>query len=67
MRAALMHGAGDVSVEEVPDSAVELPTDALVRITAYCIWAATRGRSPTSTAGRWPCRWPAGRLRRSGT
>jgi threonine dehydrogenase-like Zn-dependent dehydrogenase len=37
MRATLMYGAGDVRVEDVPDSAVKLPTDALVRITASCI------------------------------
>ncbi|MBD0424675.1 zinc-dependent alcohol dehydrogenase family protein [Streptomyces sp. TRM S81-3] len=37
MRATLMYGAGDVRVENLPDSAVKLPTDALVRITASCI------------------------------
>ncbi|MEU6740967.1 alcohol dehydrogenase catalytic domain-containing protein [Streptosporangium sandarakinum] len=37
MRATLMYGAGDVRVEEVPDSAVKLPTDALVRVTASCV------------------------------
>ena len=37
MRATLMYAAGDVRVEEVPDSAVKLPTDALVRITASAI------------------------------
>ncbi|TDC64691.1 zinc-binding dehydrogenase [Streptomyces hainanensis] len=37
MRATLMYGAGDVRVENVPDSAVEQPTDALVRITASCV------------------------------
>ncbi|MFJ4926548.1 zinc-binding dehydrogenase [Streptomyces sp. NPDC088736] len=37
MRAALMYGAGDVRVENVPDSAIKYPTDALVRITASCI------------------------------
>ncbi|MFF0248785.1 alcohol dehydrogenase catalytic domain-containing protein [Streptosporangium sandarakinum] len=37
MRATLMYGAGDVRVEEVPDSVVKLPTDALVRVTASCI------------------------------
>jgi threonine dehydrogenase-like Zn-dependent dehydrogenase len=37
MRATLMYGAGDVRVENVPDSVVKLPTDALVRITASCI------------------------------
>lgn len=37
MRATLMYGAGDVRVEQVPDSVIKLPTDALVRITASCI------------------------------
>ncbi|MEU5382004.1 MULTISPECIES: zinc-binding dehydrogenase [unclassified Streptomyces] len=37
MRAALMYGAGDVRVENVPDSVIKHPTDALVRITAACI------------------------------
>ncbi|MFI5937401.1 alcohol dehydrogenase catalytic domain-containing protein [Actinoplanes sp. NPDC051494] len=37
MRATLMYGAGDVRVENVPDSALELPTDALVRVSASCI------------------------------
>ncbi|MEV3985802.1 alcohol dehydrogenase catalytic domain-containing protein [Nonomuraea sp. NPDC049758] len=32
-----MYGAGDVRVEQVPGPAVELPTDALVRVTASCI------------------------------
>jgi len=37
MRATLMYGAGDVRVEDVPDSVVKLPTDALVRVTGACI------------------------------
>ncbi|WP_299056701.1 alcohol dehydrogenase catalytic domain-containing protein [uncultured Nocardioides sp.] len=37
MRATLMYGAGDVRVEDVRDSRIEQPTDALVRITASCI------------------------------
>ncbi|WP_426512854.1 alcohol dehydrogenase catalytic domain-containing protein [Dactylosporangium sp. McL0621] len=37
MRATIMYGAGDVRVENVPDSVVKLPTDALVRVTASCI------------------------------
>ncbi|GHE69606.1 alcohol dehydrogenase catalytic domain-containing protein [Streptomyces capitiformicae] len=32
-----MYGAGDVRVENVPDSIIKLPTDALVRITSSCI------------------------------
>lgn len=37
MRATLMYGAGDVRVEDVPDSVIKLPTDALVRVTASCV------------------------------
>ncbi|MCT1615610.1 zinc-binding dehydrogenase [Kocuria marina] len=37
MRAALMYQAGDVRIENVPDSRIKHPTDALVRITASCI------------------------------
>ncbi|GAB2671508.1 zinc-dependent alcohol dehydrogenase family protein [Saccharopolyspora gloriosae] len=37
MRATLMYGAGDVRVENVPDSVLKHPTDALVRVTASCI------------------------------
>lgn len=37
MRAALMYQAGDVRIEDVPDSRIKYPTDALVRITASCI------------------------------
>jgi threonine dehydrogenase-like Zn-dependent dehydrogenase len=37
MRATIMYGAGDVRVEDVPDSVIKHPTDALVRITASCI------------------------------
>ncbi len=37
MRATLMYGAGDVRVEDVPDSTLDEPTDALVRITASCV------------------------------
>jgi threonine dehydrogenase-like Zn-dependent dehydrogenase len=37
MRAALIYGAGDVHVEEVPDAALREPTDALVRVVKACI------------------------------
>jgi threonine dehydrogenase-like Zn-dependent dehydrogenase len=37
MQATLMYRAGDVRVEDVPDSVVEQPTDALVRVTSTCI------------------------------
>lgn len=37
MRATIMYGAGDVRVEDVPDAALQNPTDALIRITRACI------------------------------
>jgi threonine dehydrogenase-like Zn-dependent dehydrogenase len=37
MRATVMYAAGDVRIEEVPDSVVRLPTDAVVQITAAAI------------------------------
>ncbi|HVM58588.1 MAG TPA: hypothetical protein VMT74_14095 [Gaiellaceae bacterium] len=33
MRATVMHGAGDVRIEDVPDAALVEPTDALVAVT----------------------------------
>src|SRR3954462_6249240 len=37
MRATVMHAAGDVRIEDVPDPAIVEPTDALVRVTRACI------------------------------
>ncbi len=37
MRAALMYGAGEVRVENVPDPVLVEPTDALVRVLATCV------------------------------
>src|SRR3954454_15434420 len=37
MRATVMHDAGDVRIEDVPDSSIVDPTDALVRVTRACI------------------------------
>jgi len=37
MRATLMHGPGDVRVENVPDAAIAEPADALVRVTRAAI------------------------------
>ncbi|WP_328856614.1 alcohol dehydrogenase catalytic domain-containing protein [Williamsia herbipolensis] len=37
MKATLMYAAGDVRIEDVPDSVITEPTDAVVRITASCI------------------------------
>jgi threonine dehydrogenase-like Zn-dependent dehydrogenase len=37
MRATVMHSAGDVRIEDVPDAKLVDPTDALIRITRACI------------------------------
>ena len=37
MRATIIHGAGDVRVETVPDPRIVEPTDALVRVVTACI------------------------------
>jgi len=37
MRATVMYRAGDVRIENVPDAAIEKPTDAVIRITRACI------------------------------
>ncbi|HWI73152.1 MAG TPA: alcohol dehydrogenase catalytic domain-containing protein, partial [Baekduia sp.] len=37
MRAAVMHAAGDVRIEDVPDPSIANPTDAVVRVTSACI------------------------------
>jgi threonine dehydrogenase-like Zn-dependent dehydrogenase len=37
MRATYMFGAGDVRIQDIPDAAIQQPTDALVRIVRSCI------------------------------
>jgi threonine dehydrogenase-like Zn-dependent dehydrogenase len=37
MPATIMHGAGDVRIENVPDATLIEPTDALIRVTRACI------------------------------
>lgn len=37
MRATVIHAAGDVRLEQVPDPQVVLPTDAVVRVVASCV------------------------------
>ncbi|AGP30279.1 zinc-binding dehydrogenase [Corynebacterium terpenotabidum] len=37
MRAAVMHGAGDVRIETVPDPVIQHPTDAVIRVIVGCI------------------------------
>ncbi len=37
MRATVMHGAGDVRIEDVPDPSIVDPTDAILRVSRACI------------------------------
>src|SRR5947208_5951778 len=37
MRATVMHGAGEVRIEEVPDPSIIDPTDAILRVSRACI------------------------------
>src|SRR2546423_5116750 len=37
MRATIMHAAGDVQIENVPDATLIEPTDALLRVSRACI------------------------------
>ncbi|MCK9918569.1 zinc-dependent alcohol dehydrogenase family protein [Microbacteriaceae bacterium K1510] len=51
MRAAVMHKAGDVRIETIPDAALKESTDAVIRITRACIcgsdlWPYNLGPAP---------------------
>jgi threonine dehydrogenase-like Zn-dependent dehydrogenase len=37
MRATVMHKAHDVTIENIPDAAIQKPTDAVIRVTRACI------------------------------
>src|SRR5438105_2671416 len=56
MRATLMYGAGDVRIEDVPDSHLIEPTDALVHVTRACICGSDlwpyRSMEPSETGQR---------------
>jgi threonine dehydrogenase-like Zn-dependent dehydrogenase len=55
MRATIIHGAGDIRVETVPDPKLRQPTDALVRVLSACICGSDLwpyGSMPASEVGR---------------
>jgi len=56
MRATLLHGAGDVRVEDVPDSVLTEPSDAVVRVTAACICGSDLWPYAAMPAGGGPAR-----------
>jgi threonine dehydrogenase-like Zn-dependent dehydrogenase len=51
-----MYGAGDVRVENVPDSVIKLPTDALVRVTSSCICGSDLWPYASMSPGDGPAR-----------
>jgi hypothetical protein len=53
MTATVIHAAGDVRVEDVPDAVIVEPTDALVRVTRACICEvlSERGEEAAARAG----------------
>jgi threonine dehydrogenase-like Zn-dependent dehydrogenase len=56
LRATVIHGAGDVRVEDVPDPVLREPTDAVVRVLRACICGSDLwpyGSMPASEEGRW--------------
>ena len=64
MRATVMYGAGDVRIENVPDSRIQEPTDAIVRVTSACICGSDlwpyhlrRPRMALSAWGMRPLAW----------
>lgn len=56
MRATVLHGAGDIRLEDVADPALRNPTDAVVRVVAACVCGSDlwgyRGVSPTERPRR---------------
>ncbi|MGW9557532.1 zinc-binding dehydrogenase [Nocardiopsis sp. NPDC055551] len=56
MRATLMYKAGDVRVENVPDSRIKHPTDALVRVTASCVCGSDLHPYHSMSADQGPAR-----------
>ena len=56
MRATLLHGPRDIRLENVPDPALHLPTDAVVRVVAACVCGSDlwpyRGVRPVSEPRR---------------
>ena len=42
MRQVVMHAPGDVRVEDREDPTIIEPTDAIIRLSATCIWSSTR-------------------------
>jgi threonine dehydrogenase-like Zn-dependent dehydrogenase len=56
MRATLLHGPRDVRLEDVPDPAIQRPTDAVVRVVAACVCGSDlwgyRGVRPTGEPRR---------------
>jgi threonine dehydrogenase-like Zn-dependent dehydrogenase len=54
MRGTVMHGPGDVRVEEVPEPAIAEPTDAILRIVRACICGSDLWPYRGVDAPQWP-------------
>ena len=56
MKAVVFHGVGDIRLDDVPEPAIEQPTDAIVRLTASAICGTdlhfVRGTMPGTKEGR---------------
>jgi threonine dehydrogenase-like Zn-dependent dehydrogenase len=55
VRATVIHGAGDVRIEDVPDPKLVEPTDALVRVTSACICDSHSPSPSRARRTRAPC------------
>jgi hypothetical protein len=51
MRATYIYGAGDIRVINVPDPAIQQPTDAIVRVVRACIAVCSRSWPGTGWQG----------------
>jgi threonine dehydrogenase-like Zn-dependent dehydrogenase len=54
MRGVIMHGPGDVSVEDRPNPTIQEPTDAIIRIAAACICGSDLWPYRGAEAPAWP-------------
>ena len=58
MRGAVMHGPGDVRVEDRPDPTIVEPTDAIIRMAATCVcgsdlWPYRGSETVRPAVSRW--------------
>lgn len=56
MRATIMHGPGDVRLEDVPDPVVQRPTDAVVKVIRSCVCGSDLWKYRGTGSIEWPLR-----------